>query len=329
MLRKKNNHQFKQTNFRAQAACTLLAQHIFDNRQHTAQHIYSDDGKRQTLSELLTGNNKEIWQKSTSNEFGHVAQGIKHGVIGQDVINFIHKHKCPQEAKVTYASFVCDYRPLKNEKHRVRMVVGGDRLTYDDDAGSPAVSLLETKLLINSTISTPGARFACADLKDHFLQSPMAKPEYMKIHISSFPDDIIEQYKLQEKVTNNGFVYVRIKKGMYGLKQAAILAYEFIVENLAPHGYHPIPQSLGLWRHETRPIQFCLCVDDFGIKYERKEDLDHLLNALRQKYEVSVDMTGSNFCGLTFEWDYKQSFVDVSMPKYIPKTLKNSNTKRQ
>jgi hypothetical protein len=72
-----------------------------------------------------------------------------------------------------------------------------------------------------------------------------------------------------------------------------------------------------------------LCVDDFGIKYERKEDLDHLLNALRQKYEVSVDMTGSNFCGLTFEWDYKQSFVDVSMPKYIPKTLKNSNTKRQ
>jgi hypothetical protein len=116
---------------------------------------------------------------------------------------------------------------------------------------------------------------------------------------------------------------------MYGLKQAAILAYEFIVENLAPHGYHPIPQSLGLWRHETRPIQFCLCVDDFGIKYERKEDLDHLLNALQQKYKVSVDMTGSNFCGLTFKWDYKQSFVDVSMPKYIPKTLKNSNTKRQ
>ena len=75
------------------------------------------------------------------------------------------------------------------------MVVGGDKLEYEYDAGSPAASLLETKLIINSTISDAhkGACFVSADLKDHFLQSPMAQPEYMKMHITPFPDDIIEQ----------------------------------------------------------------------------------------------------------------------------------------
>ena len=87
----------------------------------------------------------------------------------------------PIHKKVTYASMVCNYRPLKEEKYRVRITVGGDRLPYHDDAGSPAADLLETKILINSTISDAkkGARFMCLDIKDHFLATPMDQPEYM------------------------------------------------------------------------------------------------------------------------------------------------------
>lgn len=78
---------------------------------------------------------------------------------------------------------VCDYRPLKDDPYRVRLTAGGDRLDYADDAGLPAASLLETKLLINSTISDArdGARFLTIDIKDFFLSSPMKKPEYMRI----------------------------------------------------------------------------------------------------------------------------------------------------
>ena len=56
---------------------------------------------------------------------------------------------------------VCDIRPLKTEKFRVRLTVGGYCLQYPDDTASPAASLLEAKLLINSTISqsSKGARF--------------------------------------------------------------------------------------------------------------------------------------------------------------------------
>ena len=73
-------------------------------------------------------------------------------------------------------------------------------------------------------------------MKDHFLGSPMERPEYMKIHISKFPPDIIEFYNLNKLVTNDGYVYVKIKKGMYGLKQAAILAYDHVVCLLTPEG---------------------------------------------------------------------------------------------
>ena len=189
------------------------------------------------------------------------------------------------------------------------MTVGGDKLECEYDAGSPAASLSETKLILNSTISNAhkGARFLSADLKDHFLASPMEETEYMRIHSRYFLDDIRKQYNIEELINEDGYVYVMIKKGMYGLKQqAAILAYKHLVTLLAPHGYHPCPNTTGLWQHDTRPTKFCLCVDDFGVKYFSQNDADHLLDALKQHYKISVDYEGKNYCGLTMEWNYQQ-----------------------
>ena len=78
------------------------------------------------------------------------------------------------------------------------MVVVGDRLHYDDDAGAPAASLLETKILINSVIShaKSGAKFMTLDIKNFYLATPMNKPENMQIPLTSIPEDINTQYKL-------------------------------------------------------------------------------------------------------------------------------------
>ena len=128
--------------------------------------------------------------------------------------------------KITYATFVCDHRPLKSESWIVRCVVGGDKLPYPEYASSPAASMLDTTLMVNSVISdaSKGTRFLSADLKDFFLGSRMVTQEYMKIPYDISPQDIIDKYKLSEKVCENGFIYMKIKKGMYGLKQAVILA---------------------------------------------------------------------------------------------------------
>ena len=310
------------TNYRTTAINHFVAMHVFADP--SVNHIYNPDtGKKETMDSLLKGVTSKLWITSLSNELGRLAQGIHGRVVATDTIDFIHRSEVPAGKKVTYANFICDFRPLKSEPYRVRLTVGGDRLPYDNDAGSPAAALLETKLVINSTISDAkkGARFMGADLKDYFLASPMPENEYMRIHSKYFPDDINQHYNIAALVAPDGYVYVRIKKGMYGLKQAALLAYTHLINQLAPHGYRPCPFTTGLWRHDTRPTVFCLCVDDFGIKYFNKSDADHLLSSLQEHYKISVDWEGKNYCGLTLDWNYSKGYVDISMLGYIDKLL--------
>ena len=67
---------------------------------------------------------------------------------------------------VTYGLITCLIRPEKiDEPNRMRLVVaGGDRVHYPFDTGTPTADLLTVKLLINSVISTPGARFFTMDI---------------------------------------------------------------------------------------------------------------------------------------------------------------------
>ncbi len=50
---------------------------------------------------------------------------------------------------------------------------------FPGDAGTPTADLLTLKLLINSIISTAGAKFMTMDIKDFYLNIPMARYEYM------------------------------------------------------------------------------------------------------------------------------------------------------
>jgi hypothetical protein len=274
------------TNFKNIASRVLVAQHIF---QYKAAHIFRPNGTKETIDSMLSGPSKDIWEKSLSNEWGRLAQGNKHGVRSTDTIEFIHQHDVPSGRDVTYASFILDHRPLKTETHRIRITVGGDRLTYDDDAGSPAANLLETKVLLNSTISdaAKGARFMTADIMDYFLATPMARAEYMKVKYKHIPQDIKDRYQLEHKVTDNDYIYIKIKKGMYGLKQAAILAYDNLQASLKPFGYEPVIGTVGIWQHNTRPTTFCLCVDDFGIRYSSKHDAQNLLDSIGANYKYT------------------------------------------
>jgi hypothetical protein len=103
------------------------------------------------------------------------------------------------------------------------------------------------------------------------------------------PDKIIQQYQLQQLVTPDSWVYIEIRKGMYGLKQAGILANQRLQKHLTTHGYFPTPRTPGLWKHATRDVHFSPVVDNFGVKYVGKENAQHLVDALASLYEVSTD----------------------------------------
>ncbi len=118
---------------------------------------------------------------------------------------------------VTYASFTCDIRPHKDEKEQTRLTAGGDRINYPNDMGTPTADMTLFKCLANSIISTPGAQCIMLDIKDFYLNTPMKHKEYTRLKITDIPDEIIKEYNLQELVTEDGYVYCAISKGMYGL----------------------------------------------------------------------------------------------------------------
>eukprot|EP00957_Ditylum_brightwellii_P083433 6341757-Ditylum_brightwellii.AAC.1 len=64
---------------------------------------------------------------------------------------------------------------------------------------------------------------------------------------------------------------MEIRKGMYGLPQAGILANKKLTKQLAEHNYYPCQETPGLWHHKWMPITFALVVDDFGVKIKGKE----------------------------------------------------------
>ena len=62
-------------------------------------------------------------------------------------------------------------------------------------------------------------------------------------------------------------------------------------------------------------------VDNFGVKYVGKESADHLIQALQKLYIISINWTGSIYCGLTLDWDYHKRTCYISMPTYIQEYL--------
>lgn len=219
-----------------------------------------------------------------------------------DTLNFIPFHQVPSNKVITYTTFTCNHHSLKLEPWHIQLVVGRDKLPYSEDVGSPATDLLETKLLFNSVISDAkhGARFMSLDLKDMFLMTPMENPKYMKVPYKYFPHNICCCYDL-DNLLHRGYIYIKIKRGMYGLKQGAELAYEHLSGLLNQAGYHPILGSMGMWTHSTHQILFNLCIDDFGVKYYNKEDVHHLIDTIQQKYQCKCDWEGKHFLGFTLE----------------------------
>lgn len=124
-----------------------------------------------------------------SNELGRLTHGNKFGIKSTDTIDFITKEEVPIGNKITYPNFVYNYRPLKPKPHKIQWV--------------PAGSLIETK-------SSFGAKFMSRDLKDFFLAIPMYNAKFMNIHYKYIPQDNREQYNLDAKLAQNGYICLKI-----------------------------------------------------------------------------------------------------------------------
>ena len=155
-------------------------------------------------------------------------------------ILFIPINQVPNRQKITHANPVFYYFPRKDDPYCVIITICGDKLPYPSYTGSLVATLLEVKNILNSVVLTPGSQFICANIKDYFLCSPMELFKYIKIPICWITKEIQIQYNVYYLVEPDGYMYCKVRKCMYGLKQAAHISFGIIVKLLAPHGYFPV-----------------------------------------------------------------------------------------
>jgi hypothetical protein len=156
-----------------------------------------------------------LWTRGFGNECGRLFQGIR-DIPGTDTCFFIELKNIPNDRNMTFGKIVCDYKPHKKEKERVRLTVSGDRLDYSGDVATSTADITTFKILINSTISTEDAAMMMMDIKNYYIDTPLPWFEYMKMLLSRFPEEIIQKYTLNALAVD-GWVYIEIRKGMYGL----------------------------------------------------------------------------------------------------------------
>jgi hypothetical protein len=124
-----------------------------------------ETGKSLKHQELITKLRYKIkWVRSSANEINRI--------YNTNTIRFIRRSNIPKGRKVTYGSFVVDIKDHKEEKEITRLTVGGDQIEYPGDKSTRTAGLTTAKILINSVISTLGAKFLVIDINNFYLNTP-------------------------------------------------------------------------------------------------------------------------------------------------------------
>jgi hypothetical protein len=123
---------------------------------------------------------KDLWVPATSKELYCLAQGKPGITKATNTIFFLsHDEIChiPKDQTVTYARIVINHRLQKEDPNCVSIIVGGNLINYPFKLTTHTTDMVSSKLLWNSTISMPGARFAGADIKNMYLETPLNRFE--------------------------------------------------------------------------------------------------------------------------------------------------------
>ena len=81
-----------------------------------------------------------------------------------------------------------------------------------------------------------------ADIKGFYYGTPLSRYKYIRAKLVSIPDEIRKQYKL-DSIASDGWVYIEVRKGKPGLKQAGKVANDRLQTHLAKYGYKPVPHT--------------------------------------------------------------------------------------
>jgi hypothetical protein len=145
---------------------------------------------------------KATWNTSYANELEQLCQGIGMGpstntkwVAGINTFFLVDYHDIliHKRKEICHNMVVCEVHPEKDDPDCTCITIGGNCICFMGYAGIKTTSLELVKLLLNSVLSCPGARFSSIDLKNFYLNTLMPDPEYVRIKIADIPAEFIKE----------------------------------------------------------------------------------------------------------------------------------------
>ena len=134
----------------------------------------------------------------------------------------------------------------------------------------------------------------------------------------------LDDFHLHKYVTNKTILFW-VDGSMYDQPAAGRIAQTDFKALVSSHGYYEHPDVPCLLLHRTRPTVFTLIVDDIGIKAFSEDDLQHLINTIRNKWEVKVNRTGAKYNGVRVIWNYCDNILITDVPNYVAEALARLN----
>ena len=143
------------------------------------------------------------------------------------MVYFVHPTTIPKDRAVTYIRTVVDISPQKAVPECVRFTISGDRVQYPGKVTTQTADLTRVKLHLNSVASMPIGKFLGIEISNFYLNTPLDETEYAYMAVKYVHQQLIDEYNLTSIITD-GYLYLKVVKGMYGLPQAGILANKLL-----------------------------------------------------------------------------------------------------
>jgi hypothetical protein len=265
-------------------------------------------GRPLTFRSALAGPHRDQWRRGNGDELIKLVETtraltpVHFATSSPTYLNNVVKEKWSPAALPRSG----DHRDLASDvDRRVRGTAGGDRLAalLPYSVSTATASHPTLNCLLNSVVSDH-ALFGSIDLTDFYLGIHNPSPQFLKIYLADYPCSVVARLRLQPflKLDRHGksFVILRIDKTLYGLKEAGKLSHLRLVQLLLSYDFVET-STLCLFRHKTRPITFCLVVDDFGVKYQHPADFDFLVICLSNLYHP---LQGPSHCPQIFRFHH-------------------------
>jgi hypothetical protein len=115
-----------------------------------------------------------LWVTVMSKELHRLAQGKEGTTVATNTIFFLSHYEIrhiPKDRTVTYTCIVIDHWPQKDDHNRICITVSRNLIDYPYKLTTWTADMVSSKIMWNSIISTPNAKFGSANIKNMYLKT--------------------------------------------------------------------------------------------------------------------------------------------------------------